>query len=258
MRVRRSTQLPARNSTAIERPLRPPSTIPVRQLILDIAATPAPTLRNFAVGRNGEVLAALARWLDGQLRASCLYLWGVSGAGKTHLLRAAVQAAAEGGAHARLCRGADLEPLLAGADAPAAGEFVAVDDVDRLDRAAQAALFALFVRAEDERPRLLLSGALAPATLPLREDLRTRIAAGLVLQVRELSDDEKIDALRAHARERGFELPLDAALHLLRHVRRDLPSLMAVLDALDEYSLRAKRPVTAALLREVLQAQRAR
>jgi DnaA family protein len=183
-------------------------------------------------------------------------LWGVSGAGKTHLLRAAVHAAQEGGAPARSCSADEADASLAGPNAPAPGEAVAVDDVERLDSTAQAALFSLFVRVEAERPRLLLAGALAPAALPLREDLRTRIAAGLVLQVHLLSDDEKIEALRAHARERGFELPLDAATHLLRQARRDLPSLMAVLDALDEYSLREKRPVTAALLREVLQGRR--
>jgi DnaA family protein len=232
------------------------SAIPVRQLTLDIAATPAPTLRNFAVGRNGEVLVALARWLGGELRASNLYLWGASGSGKTHLLRAAVHAVQEGGMPARLCPADAADASLAAPNAPAPGEAVALDDVERLDPTAQAALFSLFVRPEEERPRLLLAGALAPAALPLREDLRTRIGAGLVLQVHQLSDDEKIEALRAHARERGFALPLDAAIHLLRHARRDLASLMAVLDALDEYSLREKRPVTAALLREVLQGQR--
>jgi DnaA family protein len=229
----------------------------VRQLTLDIAATPAPTLRNFAVGRNAEVLVALTRWLGGEPRASCLYLWGVNGAGKTHLLSAAVRAVREGGAPARLCSPGQGEVSLAGLNAPAPDEPVAVDDVERLDPSAQAALFSLFVLPEEERPRLLLAGAFAPAALPLREDLRTRIGGGLALQVHQLSDDEKIEALRAHARERGFELPLDAATHLLRHARRDLPSLMGVLDALDEYSLREKRPVTAALLREVLQDQRA-
>jgi len=228
----------------------------VQQLTLDIAAAPAPTLRNFAVGRNSEVLAALARWLGGEPRASCVYLWGVSGAGKTHLLSAAVHAVREAGAPARLCSADEAGASLAGPDTPAPCEAVAVDDVERLDTAAQAALFSLFVRAEEERPRLLLAGAPAPAALGLREDLRTRIGAGLVLQVHQLSDDEKIGALRAHARERGFELPLDAATHLLRHARRDLPSLLGVLDALDEYSLREKRPVTAALLRDVLQDQR--
>jgi DnaA family protein len=48
---------------------------------------------------------------------------------------------------------------------------------------------------------------------------------------------------------------IDAALvdYLLHHGRRDLPSLLAVLDALDQISLEQQRPLTLPLLREVLQ-----
>jgi DnaA family protein len=41
--------------------------------------------------------------------------------------------------------------------------------------------------------------------------------------------------------------------YLLHHGRRDLPSLLAVLDALDRYSLQTKRQITLPLVREVLQ-----
>ena len=41
--------------------------------------------------------------------------------------------------------------------------------------------------------------------------------------------------------------------YLLRYGRRDLPSLLAVLDALDAASLERKRPPTLPLLREVMQ-----
>ena len=40
--------------------------------------------------------------------------------------------------------------------------------------------------------------------------------------------------------------------YMLRHSARDLPSLMAVLDALDQASLERKRPVTVPLLKEML------
>jgi DnaA family protein len=87
----------------------------------------------------------------------------------------------------------------------------------------------------------------------LRDDVRTRLGAGLVFQLRLLSDEEKAEALSGHASGRGFTLPTELIQYLLHHGRRDLPSLMAVVDALDEYSLQTKRPVTLPLLREVLQ-----
>jgi DnaA family protein len=222
----------------------------VQQLLLQLASPPAPTLANFAPGRNAEPLAALSQWVEGRLPQPSLYLWGVPGSGKTHLLAAAIHAVRARGARGALV---PAEDTLTDATVGTAGRFLAIDDVDRLDAGGQAALFSLLIREPAERAHLLLSGANAPAALPVREDVRTRIAAGLVLQVEALSDQAKVLALRAHARDRGFDLPEDAAQYLLRHVRRDLPSLMAVLDAADQYSLQLKRPVTSALLRELLQ-----
>ena len=96
-----------------------------------------------------------------------------------------------------------------------------------------------------------------PPGLTLREDVRTRLAAVLVLQLHPLDDEEKERALQAHARSRGFELPAEAARYLLLHGRRDLRWLLTVLDALDRYSLQTRRPITLSLTREVLQAARA-
>src|SRR5262249_28479927 len=81
----------------------------------------------------------------------------------------------------------------------------------------------------------------------------TRLGSGLVFKLRLLSDEEKAEALHAYASGRGFALSPELTDYLLQHGRRDLPALMAVLDALDHYSLQTKRPVTLPLLHEVLQ-----
>jgi len=49
----------------------------------------------------------------------------------------------------------------------------------------------------------------------------------------------------------------DLVQYLLRHGQRDLPSLLAAVDALDERSLALHRLPTLPLLREVLQTQTA-
>jgi DnaA family protein len=99
---------------------------------------------------------------------------------------------------------------------------------------------------------LLVSGKKSPLHLKLRDDLRTRLGWGLVYQVHVLNDDEKAQALSQHAKAKGFELPHEVTQYLLRHGRRDLPSLMAVLDMLDEYSLRLHRAPSVLLLKEVM------
>jgi DnaA family protein len=210
------------------------------QLLLDITPHWWPTFDNFVVGGNQELLYALHQALAGDGSERCLYLWGKAGSGKTHLLQAAAIAATHQSA------------VYAHAAVPQPAEIVIVDDVDWLDDAAQIELFNLYNLMRETGGMLLVSGAQSPLHLDLRPDLRTRLGWGLVYQVRGLSDEEKAQALAQHAKSRGFLLAPEIAHYLLRHGRRDLPSLLAVLDALDEHSLRLHRAPSVPLLKEVI------
>ena len=225
----------------------------MQQLVLDLSRPPAPTLDNFAAGGNSEALAVLHTWLAGAAAERCIYLWGPAGSGKTHLLRAVVQAAQHAGRTAIYARADEVQPL--DQSIPPAS-VIAVDDVHALSGMAQGTVFRLFQLLAEQDVRLLAAGAAAPAGLALRDDVRTRLGAGLVFQLRLLSDADKADALRSHALTRGFDLSPEVTDYLLRHVRRDLPSLMSVLDALDLHSLETKHTITVPLLREVLQLAR--
>lgn len=213
------------------------------QLLLDIAPGWQPTLDNFVAGRNLELLSALRHALAGGSSERSFYLWGEAGSGKSHLLQACVRAALDAQRSASYAQGS--VPQLAG--------VVAVDDVERLDDAAQIGLFDLYNRMRDSGGMLLVSGTQSPLHLQLRDDLRTRLGWGLVYQVHGLSDEEKAHALVQHAHMRGFALPPEVTQYLLRHGRRDLRSLMDALDALDEHSLRLHRAPSVPLLKEVLQ-----
>lgn len=56
-----------------------------------------------------------------------------------------------------------------------------------------------------------------------------------------------------HADARGMRLPTDVIEYCLRYLRRDLPTLIATINALDEWSLTMKKPVTVPMLRQLLQ-----
>ena len=190
----------------------------MRQRALDISPPPQPTLDNFVPGPNAELVARLREFRDGAFPEVVLYVWGDQGSGKTHLMRA--------------CEG--------------------VDDVQALDEAAQIALFNRINDARQNSGRVLAAGNAPPAQLPLREDLRTRLAWGLVYQVKPLSDEERAAYLRSEGARRGILLPDEVIAFLLSHMRRDLHSLAAILDRLDRYSLETKRPITLPLVREAL------
>ncbi len=201
----------------------------MQQLVLDIGPPAAPAFDNFVAGPNAEALARVRSLAEGNLREAIVYLWGDPGSGRTHLLRAAARA----------------NPAL-----------VIADDVERLEPAAQQQLFAAINAAREGGAPVLAAGPRAPAGLALREDLRTRLAWGLVYQLRPLSDAEKAEHLLAEAGRRGLRLSGEVVRYLLTRFPRDLPSLNGVLDALDRYSLAAKRPVTLPLVREALEKKR--
>jgi len=201
----------------------------MQQLVLDIGPAAEPDFDNYIAGPNAEALARVRSLADGSLSEAIVYLWGDPGSGRTHLLQAAAR----------------HNPQL-----------VIADDVESLEPAAQQQLFAAINAAREGAAPVLAAGRLSPAGLALREDLRTRLAWGLVYQLKPLSDAEKAQHLRAEAARRGLPLSDEVVGYLLTRFPRDLPSLNGVLDALDRYSLAAKRPVTLPLVREALEKKR--
>ncbi|MEN3109750.1 DnaA regulatory inactivator Hda [Uliginosibacterium paludis] len=218
----------------------------MQQLTLDVRPRVPRTLENFVAGDNEALLQALRRQIAAH-DGSWLYLWGEGGSGRSHLLAAAVTAAAAAGRPARL-----LAAREAGSLEIAPDELVALDDVDQLDEAGQALLFRALIRARETRGTLILAGNAPPRQLHLREDVRTRIGQALIFEIRPLDDDAKGALLIQHAMARGILLDADIVEYLLRHGRRDARWLMGVLDALDDASFIQARPVTLPLLREVL------
>ena len=215
----------------------------MKQLVLDLIPIPAPTLANFVAGRNIEALSALRGQLESVagVPAKIIYLWGVAGSGKTHLIDT--------------CRGRGWMSLPAQASPGEldAGSRYAVDAVQALSGESQQALFDLINRQQMSSGLLVAAGNAAPRDLALRRDLASRLGSSLVFQLHPLSDAEKAEALHAHARSRGFLLREEVVAYLLRHARRDMASLIGMLDALDRYSLETGREITLPLLKEMSQ-----
>lgn len=220
----------------------------MRQLLLDLKASEPQTFDSFVAGRNQELLQRLNTLTQNDalpLSDRFVYVWGEAGAGKTHLLQSLAHAA-----HARYLTADSgpesfvFEPTI---------RLYLLDDCDRLSADTQIAAFALFNQVRENGAALVAAGALPPAQLSVREDLRTRLAWGLVYQVQGLTDDEKIAALNQAAQVRGLVLSAGVLPYLITHFHRDMRSLSAMLVALDRYSLETQRPITLPLLRELLQ-----
>lgn len=217
----------------------------MRQLILDLRPDAPPSLDNFLPAANGEPLQCLRAVAAGRAPDAVVYLWGPTGSGKTHLLRAAVAARLEQDQSAAyVAAGQALPPTLPG--------LLAVDDVQALDVPRQIDLFNAINQAREGGGVVLAAGDAPPGRLALRPDLTTRLAGGLVYALTPLGDADKLMAISQRAQARGMTLSSEVARYLLTHCRRDLPHLLALVDALDAYSLSHRRPVTVSLLKAML------
>jgi DnaA-homolog protein len=224
----------------------------MKQLALGVTLRANALFANYYPGPNGEVLAALR-----SSGADPIWLWGGSGSGKSHLLQALCAATAGPAAYIPLtatAAGAALPPeaLRGFADCG----VVCLDDVTavagNLDW--ERALFRLFNEAQESRSRLVFAARAAPRAIEWRlDDWRSRAAACVVYQVRELDEADRARALELRAEQRGLNLPAETRDYLMKRMPRDLHSLFDLLDELDEASLAAQRRLTIPFIREALE-----
>lgn len=231
------------------------------QLPLPVRLRDSSVFTSYFAGRNQPVVDAL-RSLE-TIRSSahqattCLWVHGPASSGKTHLLQACcARGASRGQAVAYLplrTAAATGEELLGGYEEFA---LVCLDDADAIAGRGgwERALFRLHQQLDERGGRLVISGSVPPAALGFQlRDLASRLNGGLVLSLQALDERERIAALQLRAQLRGFELPEDTALFLLRRLPRDMKSLCAFLDALDEASLAAQRRLTTPFVRRVME-----
>jgi DnaA family protein len=218
----------------------------MKQIPLAIGPDPLPTFDTYLTSANDAAVEHL-RCLGRQ--AAPVYLWGPPGSGKSHLLRALVHQRQQAGERAGCFDADDPAPWVLEPD----WALVVVDRCEALDAQRQQAAFALFVQAGESGVQWAAAGRVPPVDLPLRDDLRTRLAWGHVFALQPSSESEARAALRREADRRGIFLADEVMDYMLTRAARDLGTLMQWLDRIDRFALSRQRQVTVPLLRQMLQ-----
>ena len=225
----------------------------MQQLPLGIRLRERATFDSFVVGDNAELVATLRALAAG--RAGMGWLWGAAGSGRSHLLQAVCAA---------VPRERRVAYLPLASLPPAADDFfdgwrgfdvVCIDDLPRAlgNRAMEQALFRLYRDVEERGAALIVTADNPPARQSwVLADIGSRFGASQVFEVRDLDEEHQAEALRGRAAQRGFELPEDTLRYLQRRLPRDMRSMCALLDALDDAALSAQRRLTIPFIREVL------
>jgi DnaA-homolog protein len=222
----------------------------MQQMALDIGLKPVASLGSFLAGPNVAALEHLKLWASSAMRSPVpTYLWGESASGKTHLLKAVREALREQGAQVGWIDASVHEPP----EFNSAWSAVILDDVHLYTAVQQHAAFNWFINAQTEQRWVLGAGAVPPADLQLRDDLRTRLGWGHVYALHVLTEQERRAVLRQEADARGVFLGDEVMDFMLKRFSRDLGSLMQLLQQLDGYALSTKRAITIPLIKSMLE-----
>lgn len=247
------------------------TTFPPRQLPLRFSLDDEATFQNFYLPENDagtpgrQLLDHLRKRLDawasavqittpGTVLQDFTWIWGAKGAGCTHVLQAVCHAVGGAGQSAFYLSFSQLSQLtpdvLQGLEQMT---VLCLDDVEQVigNREWELALFHLYNRMCELQTPLLMAAHNNPKYLVTSlPDLASRLQSAAVFRLPVLSDEGKIEALKARAQRRGFTLSDEVAGYLINRVGRDMPTLFNVLQDLDRLSLETGRRVTIPLLKE--------
>lgn len=226
----------------------------MRQLILGVQLKERATFASFLTARNVELVAHL-RSVAATTPAGATWIAGPHAAGKSHLLQAVCAAV---GAQQRAAY-LPLESLLPFGPASLDGadmlDVACYDDVQTVAGLPdwEERLFSLWQRSLERGSTLVFAARENPAHVDFGlPDLKSRLASSAVFAVRELNDEEQLEALYLRAHLRGFELPPETAKYLQRRFPRDMRNLCEILDTLDDAAFAAQRRITVPFIRDVV------
>jgi DnaA family protein len=225
-----------------------------QQLPLPVQLRDEATFDNFLPQNATQALIAALRQQASGTGEAIIYIFGGIGSGKSHLLQASCHLAGSGAIYLPLKELMEYEPaqVLQGIEAL---DLVCLDDVDRvLERADwELALFDLCNRARDRGCRLLVAGNAAPRALAVNlPDLRSRLAWGIVYQLSDAQDDDKIAILQFRATRRGLSLSREVCSYIVTRSVRDTQALLGLLDKLDNASLVEQRALSIPFIKATL------
>ena len=118
------------------------------------------------------------------------------------------------------------------------------------------AMFNLINECRISGTKIYLSSNIVPKDLPISlKDLASRLSSFTAIEMPEITEEEKIQALLQSAKRKGFLLDDKTIKYIINYTSRSLSDLLRLLNELDSFSLKKKKKISPSLVREMVSAK---
>ena len=226
------------------------------QLSLGLELSNKLTLDNFIIGQNKAILNFINSLILSSKKNSktnynpdkCLYLYGASGTGKTHLLQSICHQATQNQLSAiyldakainpeQMNQLNDMEYL----------EVICIDNIDAITGSDtwELAFFHLFNRVYTSGASLIMASKQKPKQLDIKlPDLLSRLQWVLAFKLNPLNDEDLILAIEDKFSQKGFYVSKDVISFMIHRLARKVTGLMDKVDLLCNLAISKKRKIT--------------
>ena len=101
--------------------------------------------------------------------------------------------------------------------------------------------------------KIYLSSNIVSKDLPIKlKDLASRLSSFTAIEVPEITEEEKKQALLQSSERKGFLLDSKTIKYIISYTSRSLSDLLRLLNELDSFSLKKKKKISPSLVRELV------
>ena len=220
----------------------------MNQLVLPISLDSKMLLDNFL--GNKQLLDFIVQ-LHLDKTSADIYVYGVPGVGKTHLLQGAVLRALSNQQSAMYI---DCHNSLPGHVLESIEQlnWISIDNIDAINDNQKDLFFDLYNRAKQAKVSMLISGPDLPSELSVMKDLKTRLGLAAIFQLQPLDDELTMSVLSNQMIVRNLSIDSKVYEYLFKYYSRDAKVLLTAIDDLDKASLQAKQSITIPFVKKTL------
>ena len=227
------------------------------QLTLNIQLDDSISLKKFIkCDSNKYCIKFIENSLSSEAISNLYYLWGEEGVGKSYLMKAINKEFRKLGKktfHLSLEHPKKFSPDIL--DDLISMDVILIERIDYISQDVdwQTKFFSLINYALNSKLKIYVSSNFVAKDLNIDlKDLLSRLLYFTAIEIPEIKQSEKIDAINYSAMRKGINLDQKTLKYILNNTSRSLTDLLKLLDDLDDYSLKKKRKINISLVSQML------